>query len=145
MASVAGSWEIVTWLWEASGSTAIRGLHPRWNNHLWASHSRAGGSQSSDNERCGVCHRESKRARPEVWGRTHEMTPAFFSSWNQIHGLRTDSLCVLWSIDSDELHFPPVLFFSQFFSLYILLHFVFCRFCQFFVSTKEILAWFWHC
>lgn len=48
-------------------------------------------------------------------------------------------LCVLWTIDSDELHFP------QFFSLFILLHFVFCRFCQFFVSTKEILAWFWHC
>lgn len=121
MPSVAGSWEIVTWLWEASGSTAIRGLHPRWNNHLWASHSRAGGSQSSDNERCGVCHRESKRARPEVWGRTHEMTPASFPPWKP--NPWTDPCTVdhrqWWTSFS-----PSFIFFSFFYTLLFILSFV---------------------
>lgn len=65
---------------EASGSAAGRGVHPGRNDHLRASHPGAGRPESGHHERRGVRHRESQRARTQVFSKMHEVTlalPAF--------------------------------------------------------------------
>lgn len=70
---VAGCWEIVTQLWEASGPASLWGLHPRRNNHLRASHPGTRRCEGIDHERGGVCHWESQGAWPKVGSRKQEM------------------------------------------------------------------------
>lgn len=71
---IAGCREIVTGLREASGSAALWGLHPWWDNDLRASHPGAGRREGVHHERRGICHRESQGARTEVGSRIQEMT-----------------------------------------------------------------------
>lgn len=66
LSCITGCWEIVTWLWETSSSTTLWGLHPGWNDCLWASYPRAGWCESIDHECRGICHGESQGAWPKV-------------------------------------------------------------------------------